>query len=134
MLYRIGAFLSLCIIGSSFIYIINWLKCILFNNSVIFHCIYIPQLCYSFVCQWTSRLLPILHVIFVSSPSFIDSLNDFIISIDSQIFYTLGYNQILIYLLFVQTVLSLVIGNSQLAPVCLWHIPNNIFTLFWAPA
>ena len=35
----------------------NWPKCI-FNSWIIFHCIYIPQLSYPFVCQWTSRLLP----------------------------------------------------------------------------
>ena len=36
----------------------NWFKCILFNNWVIFHCVYVPQLSYPFVCWWTSRLLP----------------------------------------------------------------------------
>ena len=56
LIYCIGAFLfwlnSLCIIGSSFIYLI------LFNSWVIFHCVYVPQLSYPFVCQWTSRFLP----------------------------------------------------------------------------
>ena len=33
-------------------------KCILFNSWVIFHCVYVPQLSYPFVWQWTSRLLP----------------------------------------------------------------------------
>ena len=36
----------------------NWFKCIFFNSWVIFHCIYVPQLPYPFVCWWTSRLLP----------------------------------------------------------------------------
>ena len=27
---------------------------------LIFHCVYIPQLLYPFICQWTSRLLPCL--------------------------------------------------------------------------
>ena len=36
----------------------NWLKCILFNSWVIFHCVYVPHLPYPFVCRWTSRLLP----------------------------------------------------------------------------
>ena len=31
---------------------------ILFYSWVIFHCVYVPQLSYPFVCQWTSRLLP----------------------------------------------------------------------------
>ena len=30
----------------------------IFNRWVIFHCVYVPQLSYPFVCQWTSRLLP----------------------------------------------------------------------------
>ena len=33
-------------------------KCILFNGWIIFHCVYVPQLSYSFICWWTSRLLP----------------------------------------------------------------------------
>ena len=36
----------------------NWLKCILFNRWVIFHCVYVSQIHYPFVCQRTSRLLP----------------------------------------------------------------------------
>ena len=28
----------------------NWFKCILFNSWVIFHCVYVPQLSYPFVC------------------------------------------------------------------------------------
>ena len=36
----------------------NWFKCILFNSWVIFHCVYVPQLSYPFVCWWTSVLLP----------------------------------------------------------------------------
>ena len=29
-----------------------------FYGWVIFHCVYVPQLLYPFICQWTSRLLP----------------------------------------------------------------------------
>ena len=29
-----------------------------YNSSVIVHCVYVPQLSYPFVCQWTCRLLP----------------------------------------------------------------------------
>ena len=29
-----------------------------FNGRVIFHCVYVPQLSYPFICQWASRLLP----------------------------------------------------------------------------
>ena len=29
-----------------------------FNSWVIFHCIYVPQLYYPFVCHWASRFLP----------------------------------------------------------------------------
>ena len=36
----------------------NWLKCIPFYGRVIFHCVYVPQLLYPFICRWTSRLLP----------------------------------------------------------------------------
>ena len=36
----------------------NWFKFILLNSWVIFHCVYVPQLSYPFVCQWISRLLP----------------------------------------------------------------------------
>ena len=36
----------------------NWFKCILFNGWIIFHCVCVPQLCYPFICWWTSRLLP----------------------------------------------------------------------------
>ena len=36
----------------------NWLKCVPFYGWLIFHCVYVPQLHYPFVCQWTSRLLP----------------------------------------------------------------------------
>ena len=46
---------SFCIIGSRFQ---NWVKCIPFNGWVIFHCVYVPQLLYPFICRWTSRLLP----------------------------------------------------------------------------
>ena len=36
----------------------NWFKCVLFDSWVTFHCVYIPQLPYPFVCWWASRLLP----------------------------------------------------------------------------
>ena len=36
----------------------NWFKWILFNGWVIFHCVYVPQLSYPFICWWTSRLFP----------------------------------------------------------------------------
>ena len=36
----------------------NWFKCILFSGWVILHCVYVPQLSYSFICWWTSRLFP----------------------------------------------------------------------------
>ena len=35
----------------------NWFKCVLFNSWIIFHCVYVPQLSYPLICQWTSRLL-----------------------------------------------------------------------------
>ena len=38
----------------------NWFKCILLNSWIKFHWVYVPQLSYPFVCQWTSRLLPCL--------------------------------------------------------------------------
>ena len=31
---------------------------VFFYSWVIFHCVYVPQLPYPFVCWWTSRLLP----------------------------------------------------------------------------
>ena len=50
------------IIGSSFIHLIRTnsiqFKSILLNSGVIFHCVYVPQLCYPFIRQLTSRLLP----------------------------------------------------------------------------
>ena len=50
---------SLCIIGSSFIHLIKIdSNCILFYSWVIFHCVYVPQLSYPFICRWTSRSLP----------------------------------------------------------------------------
>ena len=35
---------------------------ILFNSWVIFHCVYVPQLPYPFICWWTSRLLHVLAI------------------------------------------------------------------------
>ena len=34
----------------------NWFKCILFNGWVIFHCVYVPQLSYPFICWWAISL------------------------------------------------------------------------------
>ena len=49
---------SLCIIGSRFIHLIRTDSNVFFLiSSVIFHCVYVPQLSYPLVCQWTSRLL-----------------------------------------------------------------------------
>ena len=36
----------------------NWFKCILFNEWVILHCVYVPQLSYPFICWWISWLFP----------------------------------------------------------------------------
>ena len=64
LVYCIGVFLSgstsLCIIGSSFIHLIRTDSNVFFNDWVILHCVYVPQLSYPFVCWWTSRLLPCL--------------------------------------------------------------------------
>ena len=30
---------------------------------MIFHCVYVPQLIYPFICRWTSRLLPCLTIV-----------------------------------------------------------------------
>ena len=50
---------SFCIIGSRFIHLIKTdSNVLLFNGWVIFHCVYVPQLLYPFICWWTSRLLP----------------------------------------------------------------------------
>ena len=63
LIHCIGVSLSdltlLSIIGSNFIHLIgsDW-NAFFFNSWVIFHCIYVPQLPYPFVCPWTSRLLP----------------------------------------------------------------------------
>ena len=43
----------------------NWFKYILFNGWVILHCVYVPQLSYPFVCQWTSGCFHAL--VFVNS-------------------------------------------------------------------
>jgi len=50
---------SLNMIISVYPYCCKWPYFILFNRSVIFRCIYVPHL-YSFLCQWTFRLLPCL--------------------------------------------------------------------------
>ena len=36
----------------------NWLECVHFCSWVTFHCVYVPQLPYPFICWWTFRLLP----------------------------------------------------------------------------
>ena len=36
----------------------RWMKMEPINSWVIFHCVYLPQLSYPFVCWWTFRLLP----------------------------------------------------------------------------
>ena len=38
----------------------NYYYYILFNSSVIFHFIYKPHFLYSFLCQWTFKLIPCL--------------------------------------------------------------------------
>ena len=50
----------LCKIGSSFIHLIRTVSNVFFNSWIIFHCAYVPQLSYPFICWWTSRLLPCL--------------------------------------------------------------------------
>ena len=51
--------ISLCIIGSRFIHLIRIdSNAFFFYGWVIFHCVYVPQLLYPFICWWTSRLLP----------------------------------------------------------------------------
>ena len=51
-------YLTLYIIGSSFIYLIRTdTNAFFFNGWVIFHCVFVLQLSYPFICQWTSRLL-----------------------------------------------------------------------------
>ena len=50
---------SLWIIGSSFLHLIRIdSSAFFFYSWVIFHCVYVPQLYYPFICLWTSRLLP----------------------------------------------------------------------------
>ena len=44
--------------GSSFLHLIKLIQWILFNGWVIFHCVYVPQLPYPFICWWAARLLP----------------------------------------------------------------------------
>ena len=41
----------------------NWLRFIPFYDWVIFHCVYIPQLLYLFICWWMSILLPCLGIV-----------------------------------------------------------------------
>ena len=36
----------------------NWFKYIPFYSWVIFHCVYVPQLLYPFICWWLAKLLP----------------------------------------------------------------------------
>ena len=34
-----------------------------FYGRVIFHCVYVPQFLYPFICQWTARLLHVLAIV-----------------------------------------------------------------------
>ena len=55
-------YFTVSIIGSSFIHSIRTDSNVFFFYSwVIFYCVYVPQLPYPFVCQWTSRLLDTLE-------------------------------------------------------------------------
>ena len=36
----------------------KWQNAILYDGCIVFHCIYVPQLLYPFICWWTLRLLP----------------------------------------------------------------------------
>ena len=57
--FSLSGLTSFCIIGSRFIYLIRTdSNVLLFNGGVIFHCVYVSQLLYPFICWWTSRLLP----------------------------------------------------------------------------
>ena len=50
---------SLCVRGSEFIHLMRTdSNSFLFHGWIIFHCVYVPQLLYPFICQWASRLLP----------------------------------------------------------------------------
>ena len=46
--------------GSSFIHLIRTDSNTFFNTWVVFHCVYVSQLSYPFICWWASRLLPSL--------------------------------------------------------------------------
>ena len=48
----------LCIIGSWFIHLIRTDSNVFLFIAETFHCIYVPQLPYPFICRWTSRLPP----------------------------------------------------------------------------
>ena len=48
---------SLCMTDVKSIYI-KWPNFIPFHGWVIFHCTYVPQLHYAFICWWIFRLLP----------------------------------------------------------------------------
>ena len=52
------SFSPLCIMDCSFIHLIRTDSNVFFYGWVIFHCIYVPQLLYPFICWWTPRLLP----------------------------------------------------------------------------
>ena len=57
LIYNICLFLtSLCIIDPSLG--LTQTYTFLFNSWVVFHCIYVPQFLYPFICWWTSKLLP----------------------------------------------------------------------------
>ena len=50
--------ISLCTISSRFIHLLRTDSNVPFCGWVIFHCIYVPQFLYPFICWWTARLLP----------------------------------------------------------------------------
>ena len=52
------SFSPLCIMDCSFIHLIRTDSNVFFYGWVLFHCIYVPQLLYPFICWWTPRLLP----------------------------------------------------------------------------
>ena len=41
----------------------NWLKCVPFHSWVIFHCIYVPQLLYPFICWWNLGCFHVLAIV-----------------------------------------------------------------------
>ena len=57
-------YFTVSIIGSSFIHSIRTDSNVFFFYSwALFHCAYVPQLPYPFICWWTFRLLPCLSIV-----------------------------------------------------------------------